>query len=206
MELWGDESGEPTFTNMERPLFIVGTMVCADPHLPQELLSLRTRLAHQGHDLPEGFHSSKNPQEVRANVLNVLCQRKVETCATVIDKRGVPREYRDPEQLYQWAWYQHHKYFLPKIVSKTEPLLMVISTYGTDSSRTRLERALRSGINRCLPDATSKPRLAYWPASSHPCLQASDLILWAIQRSETQGDHTFRDQLKNQIREVRHLY
>jgi hypothetical protein len=204
MELWADESGEPTFTNMEKPLFIVGTMVCDDAALANELLSLRVRLTKQGYDLPDGFHANETRPEVRTKVIDLLSQRSVRTYASVYDKRQVPGEYKEPDQFYWWAWYKHHKYFLPGLIGGGSSPFMAIATYGTDSQRAHLEKALRTGIKRSLPEGTLQPVFAYWPSSTHPCLQAVDHILWAIQRAEVKGDYNHRNRLKRQIQEVRY--
>jgi hypothetical protein len=208
MELWADESGEPTFTNMLRPLFIFGTMVSRDVNLAHELLTLRIRLTQRGYDLPDGFHSITNPPEVRTKLINVLSQRDVQAYATVIDKTRVETQYRDPDQFYWWAWYQHHKYFLPQLLpkdAKAAATFMAIATYGTDAQRIHLEKALKAGLAKSVPEPANRPILAYWPAATHPCLQAADAIVWAIQRAETQADTTYRDTLRRQIVEVRRI-
>lgn len=42
-------------------------------------------------------------------------------------------------------------------------------------------------------------RVAFWPASSDPCLQAADYCTWAVQREWERGDAAYLNLLRSKL-------
>jgi hypothetical protein len=202
MEFWGDEAGDRGFGPDASRYYFVGTVLVTGPDLAHDLMRLRIRLAIRGFDLPEGFHASADDPAVRTRVFEVLRQREFMVHTTSIDKHNIPPEHQADHRLFKWAWLQHHKYFLPKLVTG-DFVFVGLATIATHDERKRHDRALRGAINEVLTGV--RVGFAHWPAATHPCLQAADYCMWAIRRSVEDGEDDFRGILRNQIKEIRHI-
>jgi len=202
MELWGDEAGDRGFGPDASRYYIVGTILVSDPQLSHDLMSLRVRLTSAGFDLPDGFHASNDEPEVRNRVFELLRQRDFAVHATSIEKRNIPYEHQTDHRLFKWAWLQHHKHFLPKLVTG-KFVFVGLATVATNDERKSHARALRGAINEVL--AGVQVGFAHWPAATHPCLQAADYCMWAIRRSIEDSEDDVRAVLRDQIKEVRQI-
>jgi hypothetical protein len=201
LEIWGDESGDLDFTTLfASRYFVTACLVTSDRHLAHDLLKLRQRLAVAGNDIPEGLHANAYP-EIREDVFRSLADRPIEAYVSTYEKSAVETHLkRDPNSFYTMAWYTHLRAVLKRVAdpSSDHHPFIGIASHGTESQRAGRIKAIRRAVNKVLPEA--KSTFAFWPALSHPCLQAADYYAWAIQRRTEGGDDSSFRLVEHQVR------
>jgi hypothetical protein len=197
VEVWGDEAGNDDFAATGSKFFIVATIVTSDAALANDLLALRRVLTLEGHPLHDGFHATEDRQAVRDQVFALLAQKAIRFDATIYTKSKVyDRVKKNTDYFYKWAWFNHMKYILPRVVPKDATPFIGMATLGTHKRRTLLAESMRDVVTQCLPGRRISP--AYWSSASHPCLQAADYYTWAVGRLYEGGDQRAYDSVKHQ--------
>jgi hypothetical protein len=186
--VFADEAGNFDFSAKGTGYFIVTALVMEHWKSGGELLDLRHELALEGADLFEGgFHASEEKQAIRDRVFPIVQKAELEIHAVVLDKRKTePRIAANEWYFYQLAWHFLFKYLASKCLLPGEPVLVVGSSLGTKARKERFRAGLQSVVNQNTRQALVK--MAFWSASSHPCLQLADYCAWAIQRWKERGD------------------
>jgi hypothetical protein len=205
MEIWGDESGNLDFDpKTGSRYFLVCTMICGDPGLVTDLLSLRGSLERRGFALPDGFHATEDLQPVRNDVVAMLAGKPIRVDATYFTKARVyPRIQQDLDYFYKWAWFYHLRHVLPQVVPAGVEPFIVVATLGIRKKRQLYAEALRDVVRQSL--GSRRWHLAYWSAASHVCLQAADYYTWALARWIEGGDRRSYDLVQHQVRTLYRL-
>jgi hypothetical protein len=200
-EIWGDEAGNLDWGPQGSKLFIVCTMVSRSAGLPEELTALRRDLEGKGYELPDGFHATKDLQAVRDEVYKVLANHDIRVDATILTKANAYGYVRaDLDRFYKLAWYLHHKYVLPRVVTKDAKPFVATATLAVKKRRQLHAAALRDVVAQSLPGRSAT--CVHWAATSHPCLQAADYCTWAIQRWREGGDPRSYRLIAEKVRRV----
>jgi len=202
VEIWGDESGNLDFDPKTGTRhFLVCTMICEDPGLVTDLLSIRRDLEQRGFELHEGFHATEDLQAVRDEVVALLARKPIRVDATYYRKANIyPRIQQDLDYFYKWAWFYHLRHVLPNVVpSGVEPFIAV-ATLGIKKKRQLYAQALRDVVSQSL--GRRRAHCAYWSATSHPCLQAADYYTWALARWVEGEDRRSFDLIQHQVRSL----
>jgi hypothetical protein len=200
LEIWGDESGDLDFTTLlGSRYFITACLVTSDHYLAHDLLKFRQRLAIAGNDMPQGLHANAYPA-IRNDVFRFLAGRQIAAYVSTYEKVAADTHLkRDPNSFYTMAWYTHLRAVLQRAADAAELRPFIgIASHGTEPQRGGRIKAIRRAVNKVLPAATST--FAFWPAASHPCLQAADYYAWAIQRRTEGGDDSAFRLLEHQFR------
>ncbi|NLN74884.1 MAG: DUF3800 domain-containing protein [Armatimonadetes bacterium] len=181
--IFGDESGNLDFRNGQgaSKYFIVSTVTLHDCAVGNDLTELKRRLHWEGYPVNDYFHAVADKQVVRDKVFELLCQHEFRVDATLLDKpKTVPHLASDEIRFYKQAWYLHLKYLVPRVVASDDEVFLIAASFGTKAKKTAAHNALRDVIAHVAPSRTFE--VAFWPASTDPCLQVADYCCWAIQR------------------------
>jgi hypothetical protein len=120
-------------------------------------------------------------QVVRDQVFQLLGRHNFRVDATLIEKsKTMPHLARDEMRFYKQAWYLHLNHLVPRVVAAEEEVLLVAASIGTNAKKTSAHNALRDVMSQVSHSA--RYEVAFWPASTDPCLQVADYCCWAIQR------------------------
>ncbi|MFC0082829.1 DUF3800 domain-containing protein [Aciditerrimonas ferrireducens] len=194
--IFGDESGNFDFSCTGTRWFLVGTLTCEDGtvhRLRQQLADLRARVTRIDRSHPGWFHAAEDRQAIRDQVFEALCAMPVRFDVTALEKPKAKPEIRStPERFYQYAWYYHFKYVLPRVCTSGDTLEVVLADIGTKRQRAAFREALDDVFNQCLPRSVRHTE-AFWHCSAEECLQAADYFLWAtFRRWERQDERSYQ--------------
>lgn len=187
--VFADESGNFDFSRNKgaSKYFILTTVTITTFTAGLALQELRSELAWEGVGLSDAFHATTDKQELRDKVFETLQHHSFRVDATMFEKsKAMPHVRSSDARFYQTAWYQHMKYLAPRIAPTVRQIMVVSAAIGTKKKG----QAFHGGIEEVMQQLTPKHdyRVAFWPASSHPCLQLADYCAWAIQRKWEGGD------------------
>jgi hypothetical protein len=167
--VFADEAGNFDFSTgpSASKYFILGTMRLAEPETSHALLDLRRDLAFESLDV-EYFHASVDKQIVRNAVFDVLSTLDFRADFTIFEKRKVVPHNQSEQKLYKLAWFQHFKWVGPRIVKRSDELLVTAASIGTKKRRRAFRIAIDDVVCQCVNCASYE--VAFWPAASDPCL------------------------------------
>jgi hypothetical protein len=197
--VFGDETGNLTFTRKPGTsrYFMICTVTMGNCAVGTALTDLRRELAWTGHALSE-FHAHKDKQAVRNQVFDLLRQQDFRVDATILEKAKAHNELRShPPYFYKLAWFLHFKYVAPRIVRRSDQLLVVASALQINNKRQVIHDAIRDVVSQVSPTQTFQT--AFLPAMCDPCLQVADYAAWAIQRKWETGDSRSYELIKDKI-------
>ncbi len=196
--IFGDESGDLTFSNKGSEYFIVCAVTMRTVGIAQRLLDLRHELALGGGPL-ESFHAVNDGWPVRHRVFAEIQQAQLDIDAVLMHKRKTrPHIAANVGYFYQLAWHFLFQYLAPRRCQRTDDLLVAAASLSTIEKKQRFSNALDSVVlqhNICQSVATG-----FWGAATHPCLQVADYCAWAIRRWKEVGDQTTYNLIAPQIR------
>ena len=198
--VFADEAGNFDFSDKDGAslFFILATVTADSPDVGDDLLKLRRTLAWDGIALESNFHATEDAQAVRGQVFDVLVDHDFRIDTTILEKRKTqPHLAGDEERFYKMAWFLHFKHVAPRITSAKTELLVIAAQIGTKKRR----KAMRLTIEDVVEQSTKcKWEVAFWPATSDPCLQVADYCCWAIQRKYEKSDTRSYDLIKDKIK------
>lgn len=155
----------------------------------------RGRTAHQ-------FHAKDDPAEVRREVFAVLQAQSITFSAVVRDKAEALRQV----QAHQGR-FPHYRYNHNHLYDNLVGLLLGGRTHGADAYRVTFATRGASDRTRALTRALTKARHHFAqregisvdsvatvhniPARDEPCIQATDYLLWAVQRFYERSEPRF---------------
>lgn len=196
--IFGDESGDLTFTNAGSEYFIVSTVTMRSITVARRLLSLRHELALKGYNI-EKFHAVSDPWPVRNRVFAEIQGADLVIDAVVLHKRKTePQIAQNVGYFYQLAWHLLFKYIAPRRCDADDRLLVAAASLSTSERKARFKNAVDSVVEQ--HNVCRSVGVAFWEAATHPCLQVADYCAWAIQRWKEQGDEGPIDLIQSQVR------
>lgn len=187
--IFGDESGNLDFRKAQGAsrYFIVSTVTLNDCKIGNDILDMKRSLHWDGYQIKDYFHAVDDKQNVRDSFFALLGNHDFRVDATLLDKqKTIPRLARDDMRFYKQAWYLHLKHLVPKVAGTNDEVFLVAASIGTKSRKTAAYKALRDVIAQVSQE--QKYEVAFWPASTDPCLQVADYCCWAIQRKWESND------------------
>lgn len=187
--VFADETGCLTFKRKPHvsKYFILCSIATKTPNIGMPILDLRRELSwtEECHD---AFHATTDSQPVRDKVFALIANMDFRIDATILEKsKALPRIRQTDEQFYKYAWHFHFKYIAPQILSANDELHLTAASLGTKKQKAIFKDVLNDVVRQTLGNVEYK--IAFWPASSDPCLQIADYCAWAIQRKWERGDH-----------------
>jgi hypothetical protein len=141
--------------------------------------------------------------KVSASRYFVLCTVTAEHCGVgdallrILEKRKAQLHLQNEHSFYKMAWYLHFKYVAPRIAHRSDRLFVAAASLGTKKKRGAFHTAVDDVVRQVSPCRSH--RVAFWPASSDPCLQVADYCTWAIQRAWERGDDRSRALIESKI-------
>lgn len=187
--IFGDESGNMDFSQKQGAsrFFIITTVTVHDCAVGGDLLELKRRLHWEGYEVGDYFHATEDKQSVRDEVFSLLGQHEFRVDATILEKpKAQPHLTQDDVRFYKQAWYLHLKYLVPRVVAADDEVYLVAASLGTKAKKRSAHGALKDVIAQVAHH--NRYAVAFWPASTDPCLQAADYCCWAIQKKWERND------------------
>lgn len=178
-----DEAGNFDFSRKRGAsrYFVLTSITMTDCGVGDALQALRREMAWRGIRLLDEFHATSDEQAVRDDVFAEIARWPFRIDATIIDKtRTVQRLRDDEERFYKTAWFYHMRHVAPRIIEKSDELLVVGAAIGVKKKRHVQEDAIRDVMHQTT--SCKRITIASWPTSCEPCLQVADYCCWAIQR------------------------
>ena len=223
-----DEAGEPQIlghrgVNLVQKgtaskVFMVGYLETTSPkEFTKALNNLRAELALDEYlkDIPsfhhslEMFHANKDCSEVREKVYKLLKQQDFSYYCIVARKNE--ELFRKKFNMSQKALY---KYLVSKLLENRLHIYKNIDLYfsamGSVVRQSSMQQAVDSAINTYNEKNeiknTSNIRVLIQQSSEIPLLQASDYVLWTVQRAYERGDFRYYNYLKDKIKLVYDIF
>ena len=198
--VFADEAGNFDFNRKPGATryFILATVTMDDPGVGDDLLALRRDMAWRGVALDSELHATTDRQVVRDEVFDLLKDQTFRIDATIFDKPKTVPGRQNEAGFYQLAWFLHFKFVAPRIAKSGDRLLVTAASLGTKKKRADFHSAVQSVVWQVTSGVDHK--VAFWPASSDPCLQIADYCTWAIQRKWEHGDDRSHVLIKDKIR------
>lgn len=186
--VFADEAGNFDFSRNDGAsrYFILCTVSSEACHVGDELLRLRRELGWKGLHLDSVFHATEDPQAIRDEVFSLLGGLDFRVDATILEKCKAQPHLRDEKRLYKMAWFLHFKHVAPRIATQADRMFVAASSLGTKKARHAFHQAVDDVVQQVSPCRSH--RVAFWPATSDPCLQVADYCTWAIQRKWERED------------------
>jgi hypothetical protein len=200
VHLFADEAGDFKFHNGADAsrYFILCTICTSGWEVGNDLRHLRRRMLLEGIELGDKFHAGADKQAVRDEVFNVLQQHDFRIDATILDKRkAFPYVRPDEPTFYQYAWYFHAKYVIPRIAAAGADLFISAAALETKKGKAAFKLAFNNVMQQTAPRtnwATDFPL-----SVADPCLQAADYCAWAIQRKWERNDLRSYDLIADKV-------
>ncbi|MEN8374928.1 MAG: DUF3800 domain-containing protein [Gemmatimonadota bacterium] len=200
--VFADESGNldfrPHTASGPTRYFVLTTLTCSGPEVGNHLLDLRRELAWDGLGLNSEFHATTDKQRIRDRVFAQIAPHDFRLDATILEKaKAMPHVRNTDERFYQYAWYYHMRYLLPRIRRGVTELMVVGASVGTKKRRAAFRDAVSDVMSQVAP--TLDHRVASWDCRSDPCLQAADYCSWAIGRKWERDDARSYDLIKDKL-------
>ncbi len=223
-----DEAGEPQIlghrgVNLVQKgtaskVFMVGYLETTSPKdFTKALNDLRSELAADDYlkDIPsfhhslEMFHANKDCSEVREKVYKLLKQQDFSYYSIVARKNE--DLFRKKFNMSQKALY---KYLVSKLLENRLHLYKNIDLYfssmGSVVRQASMQQAVDSAIisynEKNQTENQSNIRVLIQQSSEIPLLQASDYVLWTIQRAYELGDFRYYNYLKDKIKLIYDIF
>lgn len=199
--VFADEAGNFDFSRKKdaSKYFILTTLTATDCSVGEALASLRRDLSWEGYDLHDGFHAMHDPKPRKARVFGALAPLQFRVDATIMDKsKAMPKIRPTEERFYKYAWLLHFQYVATKVLTPADELHVVAASIETRAKRAVFHSAIKDVVQQVSP--TTKYKVAFWSASSDPCLQAADYACWAMGRKWEHGDPSYHALLAGKVR------
>lgn len=198
--IFADEAGDFAFArgpNISR-YFVVCTVTTHSCAAANALIELRRELAWEGYKLGEYFHATKDSQQIRDRVFNVICQQDFEIQATIMEKsKAQPQVRASNHRFYQYGWHYHFKHGMGKYIANASEFLITAASIGTKKGQTVFTDAVNDVVRQTI--RRKQWRTAFWPAATDACLQLADYCTWAIQRKWERQDERSYALIKDRI-------
>lgn len=181
--MFADEAGCFAFTRNNRAsrYFILCSVTMTNSDIGQELLQLRRDLLMEGHGERHMLHASADPRPVRQRVYAILQRHQFRIDATIFEKaKAQPQTRVDEPTFYQYAWYYHLKYVLPRIVRRGDRILITGAALNTRKSKVAFKQAINNSAQQLLQPGQWE--VTFLQSAEDPCLWVADYCAWAIQR------------------------
>jgi len=158
-----------------------------DCTIGNELLDLKRHLHWDGHEVRDYFHAVDDKQATRDKVFRLIQQHDFRVDVTLLEKsKAVPHLVENEMRFYKQAWYLHLKYLIPRVVAVDDEVFLIAASFGTNAKKSTARAALHDVMIQVA--SRQKYSVAFWPASTDPCLQVADYCCWAVQRKWESGD------------------
>ena len=184
IHLFGDEAGDFNFSShpSASEYFILTTAAFFDDYQAcRDLEELRLELAWEGIQHAGEFHATTDAQAIRDRVYETLAKHAFRVDATILQKRKAePQLTTSLERFYQYAWFYHLKYLVPRLCHPGDELLIVAASIGTKAERAAFHAGVRDVVAQTAAGVVA--RTVHWPAAVASGLQVADYCGWAIQR------------------------
>ena len=152
----------------------------------QALLELRRDLLMEGHGERHMLHASADPKPVRDRVYALLQAHDFRIDATIFEKsKAQPQTRIDEPTFYQYAWYYHLKYVIPRIVRRNDRIMITGAALNTRKSKVAFKQAINNSVQQLLP--RNRWEVSFLQCAEDPCLWVADYCAWAIQRKYELG-------------------
>ena len=169
-----------------------------DQQARADLQQLRFDLAWEGVTHSGPFRATTDQQAIRDRVFEVLKPHNFRVDSTILDKPKSQPDIRPTrERFYQYAWWLHMKYVVPRIAGPHDDLLVIAASIGTKKGRETFQRGVNDVIQQVAPVTAMT---AQWPADTDTGLQIADYCCWAIQRKWERADHRSYDLIKDKVK------
>ena len=199
-------------------VFIVGFLETSSPkEFTRALNNLRAELTNDEYlkEIPsfhhslEMFHANKDCSEVREKVYKLLKQQDFSYYCIVARKNE--DLFRKKFNMSQKSLY---KYLVAKLLENRlhfyKDIDLYFSSMGSVVRQTSMQQAVDSAISafneKNQTPNTSNIRVFIQQSSEIPLLQASDYVLWTIQRAYERGDFRYYNFLKDKIKLVYDIF
>ena len=199
-------------------VFMVGYLECKNyKEFTKSLNMLRTNLATDEylesipsfHHSLEMFHANKDCAEVRERVFKLLKQEDFSYYCIVARKNE--ELFRKKFNLNQKALY---KYLVSKLLENRLHLYKNIDLYFSSMGNVVRQESMQQAVNAAIETFskkwgmknTSNIRIFIQQSSEIALLQASDYVLWAIQRAFERNDFRYYNFLKDKISLVHDIF
>lgn len=223
-----DEAGEPQILGHRgvnliskgtaSKVFMVGYLETTSPkEFTKQLNKLRAELASDEYlqEIPsfhhslEMFHANKDCSEVREKVFKLLKQQDFSYYCIVARKSE--DLFRKKFNMNQKALY---KYLVSKLLENRLHIYKNIDLYfssmGSIVRQSGMQQAVDAAIlahnEKNQTQNTSNIRVLIQQSSEIPLLQASDYVLWTIQRAYERGDFRYYNYLKDKIKFIYDIF
>lgn len=187
-----DESGGVAIF-IENDLFLVITVLITRRPRPVELL-IKRALKRFGASLTSGEMKAAHSREKTIRwILEAIAQEKVEIVTVVLDKRGIVKSPKDPEDLYRKAVVK-----AIRLCVERWPRLKVTldKRYTHEYLRQKLEWQIREGIADIKGQAVMIHQVDSVRAKG---LQAADYVAWAFWQKYQRGDESYYQIIKSRV-------
>lgn len=201
LHVFADEAGTFDFRlgdNISR-YFIVCTAVMPSFDVANDMLALRREMAWANDPLGEYFHATTDKNAVKDRVYAAMLKHDFTVQATILEKqKASPKIRPTSHRFYQYGWYYHFMYGMPKPLSDCTELHVTAASVSTKAGQVSFTDAVKDVINQT-EGKKRKTRTSFWPCGTDPCLQVADYCTWAIQRKWERGDTRYYDLIKDRI-------
>ena len=223
-----DEAGEPQILGHRgvnlvakgtaSKVFMVGYLETSSPKtFTRQLNNLRCELASDEYlkDIPsfhhslEMFHANKDCSEVREKVFKLLKQQDFSYYCIVARKNE--DLFRKKFNMSQKSLY---KYLVSKLLENRLHLYKNIDLYFSSMGSVVRQAGMQQAVDAAIlayneknkTENTSNIRVLIQQSSEIPLLQASDYVLWTVQRAYERGDFRYYNYLKDKIKLIYDIF
>ena len=200
LHVFADEAGTFDFRavqNVSR-YFIVCTVVMPSCDPAACLLDLKRQLGWDQQPVKDYFHATTDAQVIRDAVYAEMQKHDFTIQATIMEKRKADPKIRPTAaRFYQYGWYYHFLYGMPKPLAAATEVHVTAASVGTKKGQHVFTEAVRDVVRQTA--GKRKVRTSFWPCQSDPCLQLADYCTWAIQRKWETGQTRSYDLIKDRI-------
>jgi len=106
--------------------------------------------------------------------------------ALLIEKAGIPEEFRDPAHFYPRLATSLITRVLERYSGTNERIIVITDRIPVKRQRNAVEKAFKTSIRQTLGDRTFT--ILHHASSAHAALQVVDYCVWAVQRKMRNGD------------------
>lgn len=200
MFIFGDEAGNFDFriAHGATRYFMVTTVAVPKCDFDGPLMELRRKLLIQGEDISEEFSASEDSVAVRKAVFDLIKTLPLRVDCTLLEKsKAQPHTRVTDERFYQYAWWYHLKYVLPRAVPKSDTAELLVASIGTRKK----QRAFQLAVHDVAAQLRASRHIstAHARSSSDPMLQVADYCSWALFRKWERGDQAYHQQIEHLI-------
>lgn len=183
--LYMDETGTLDYLNTggtESPYFGFGSLIFNGQHSQQlfQAQELRLTLEQKGVHIPTKFHAKDDSWETRNQVFELISQQRPIFDASLFLKENAfdSVKKKGKNYLYHLCFYLHLQHVCNNYFAPNDELCVIVSTIGSAAMKKAAYYAIKDVENQLQQKALT----CFWDSSSCWGLQASDYLLWAVQR------------------------